>query len=270
MVFLPRLSAAVALGCTVASTVAQSAGCGQQPTLTNGVQTINGREFILQLPDNYDSSHPYHLVFGLHWRDGSMYNVADGNGVEPWYGLAARAAGSAIFVAPNGYNNGWANIGGEDVLFMDQIMEYVENDLCVDQDSRFATGFSWGGGMSYALACSRAAQFRAVSVISGGLISGCDGGNDPIAYLGIHGISDNVLSIDGGVDLANTFVSNNGCQQANVGRPNPGSGSSVRTDFQGCSQPVSFIAFDGGHVAAPLGVGNPLAPDATWDFFMAA
>lgn len=267
MAFFSRMSSLGALCCALATAMAQSAGCGNQPTLTSGIHNINGREFTLRIPDGYDSSTPYSLVFGFHWRGGSMYDVADGNSIEPWYGLETRAQGSAIFVAPNGYNNGWANNGGEDVRFVDEIIEYIENDLCVDQDSRFATGFSWGGGMSYSLACSRASSFKAVAVIAGGLISGCDGGNDPIAYLGIHGISDNVLGIDGGIDLANTFVQNNGCQSTEVGRPNAGSGSSVRTDFQGCSLPVSFIAFDGGHTGAPLGVGNPLAPDATWEFF---
>ena len=199
-----------------------------------------------------------------------MNSVVNGEGVEPWYGLETRAQGSAILVAPNGRNAGWANTNGEDVALIDTIIKQVEDDLCIDQSSRFATGFSWGGGMSNALACARAKEFRAVSVLSGGLISGCDGGNDPIAYLGIHGISDPVLPFDGGVTLANRFVANNGCQPVYVGKPGLGSHSSVRTDFQGCSKPVSFIAYDGGHDAAPLGVGNPLAPDATWKFFMAA
>ncbi|KAL2817619.1 Alpha/Beta hydrolase protein [Aspergillus granulosus] len=249
---------------------ANSPGCGRQPTLANGVHQINGREYILKVPDNYDASKPHHLIFGLHWRGGNMNNVVNGDSIQPWYGLEARAQGSAIFVAPNGRNAGWANTNGEDVAFIDAIIAEVEGDLCVDQSSRFATGFSWGGGMSYALACSRAHEFKAVSVLSGGVISGCEGGLDPIAYLGIHGINDPVLPFDGGVALANKFVQNNQCQPTNIERPWPGSQASVRTDFSGCSRPVSFIAYDGGHDAAPFGVGSSLAPDATWDFFMAA
>jgi poly(3-hydroxybutyrate) depolymerase len=199
-----------------------------------------------------------------------MYSVVNGDSIQPWYGLESRAQGSAILVAPNGKNAGWANTNGEDVALIDAIIQQVEGDLCVDQSSRFATGFSWGGGMSYALACSRAKEFKAVSVLSGGVISGCDGGHDPIAYLGIHGINDGVLPFDGGVILANKFVGNNKCQPANIGKTWPGSGSSVRTDFHGCSKPVSFISYDGGHVGAPLGVQSSLAPDATWQFFMAA
>ncbi|KAF7595547.1 hypothetical protein BBP40_005582 [Aspergillus hancockii] len=111
--------------------------------------------------------------------------------------LEARGQGRIIFIAPNGKNPGWATAGGEDIAFIEAIIKDIETDLCVDQSSRFATGFSWGGGMSYALACSHAKEFKAVSVLSGGLISGCAGGYDPIAYLGIHRINDPVLPFQG-------------------------------------------------------------------------
>jgi poly(3-hydroxybutyrate) depolymerase len=241
-----------------------SSGCGGQGTLKSGVQTIDGRQYTLKVPDNYDPSNPYRLVFGLHWRGGSMNDVVNGNSVPKWYGLDDLSDGSAIFVAPNGIDNGWANPGGRDITFIQSIMEQVEADLCVDQSQRFATGFSWGGGMSYSIACSMAKEFRAVAPIAGGLISGCEGGKDPIAYLGIHGVSDNVLPISGGIDLANTFVENNGCQAKEVAQVSPGSGQHARTDFEGCSKPVSFISWDGGHVGAPAG---NFAPQATWEFF---
>jgi poly(3-hydroxybutyrate) depolymerase len=253
------------LAAVASAVLAQSSsGCSGQATLTSGIQTIEGREYTLKIPENYDSSNPYRLIFGFHWLGGSMGDVVNGNSVPAWYGLDALSEGSAIFVAPNGIDNGWANQGGSDLAFVDSIIEQVEADLCVDQTQRFATGFSYGGGMSYSIACSRAGDFRAVAPIAGGLISGCDGGTDPIAYLGIHGISDNVLPISGGIDLANTFVKNNGCQAKEVAQPAPGSGQNVRTDFEGCSEPVSFITWDGGHVGAPAG---DFAPAATWEFF---
>ncbi|KAL4948846.1 Feruloyl esterase C [Aspergillus filifer] len=268
---LRTLMALGALGLTFPPVLAaNSPGCGTQPTLTNGIHRINNREYTLKLPDSYSPDTPHHLIFGLHWLGGNMYNVANGDSIQPWYGLESLAEGSAIFVAPNGLDAGWANTDGRDVALIDAIIEQVEADLCVDQTSRFATGFSYGGGMSYALACARASKFRAVSVLSGGLISGCDGGNDPIAYLGIHGISDPVLPINGGIQLADTFVENNNCQRAEIGQPAPGSGESVRTDFVGCDRAVSFIAYDGGHDGAPFGIGSSMAPDATWEFFMAA
>ncbi|MEV6181018.1 hypothetical protein [Streptomyces sp. NPDC052015] len=82
----------------------------------------------------------------------------------------------------------------------------IEADLCVDTSQRFALGFSYGAAMSYALACARATTFPAVAVQSGGQLSGCSGGNQPIAYLGVHGLRDSVVGISGGRAMRDRFV----------------------------------------------------------------
>jgi poly(3-hydroxybutyrate) depolymerase len=166
-----------------------------------------------------------------------------------YYGQQRVGEEASILVAPNGQNGGWGNAGGEDIAFVDAMITDLENNLCVDESQRFAIGFSWGGAMSYSIACSRASVFRGVAVISGGVLSGCDGGSDPIAYLGIHGISDNVLAISGGRQLRDKFVANNGCTQQSPQEPSPGSGRHVTTAYSGCRSgyPVTWIAFDGGH-----------------------
>jgi hypothetical protein len=41
--------------------------------------------------------------------------------------------------------------GGEDVAFIDALVSTVEAGLCVNPKLRFATGFSYGGGMPYSL-----------------------------------------------------------------------------------------------------------------------
>jgi poly(3-hydroxybutyrate) depolymerase len=128
---------------------AQTAGCGKTPP-SSGTKNIGNRQYILQVPANYNPNTQYKLIFGFHWLNGNMNNVAPG-----FYGLRALAGETAIFVAPNGINAGWANNGGSDLTFVDQILAEVENGLCVDTTQRFATGFSYGGAMSYALACDR-------------------------------------------------------------------------------------------------------------------
>jgi len=196
-----------------------------------------------------------------------MNSVSKGSMSGPYFGLERLAKGSAIFVAPQGLNNAWPNAGGEDIAFFDDMMKTVEADLCVDEKQRFSTGFSYGAGMSVSLACSRAKQFRAVSVLSGGKISGCVGGQDPIAFMGVHGIGDNVLSYKGGVTARDQFVRNNGCkQQTDTPTPEQGSKKFTKTVFEGCSEghPVWWFAFDGGHSANPPG---GFVADETWKFF---
>jgi poly(3-hydroxybutyrate) depolymerase len=131
-----------------------SAGCGKAaPSSGTKSMTVNGkqRQYILQLPNNYDANKAHRVVIGYHWRDGSMNDVASGG----FYGLRSLAGDSTIFVAPNGLNKGWANSGGEDITFTDQIVALLKNDLCVDEGQFFATGWSYGGSMSHSVACSR-------------------------------------------------------------------------------------------------------------------
>lgn len=259
-----------------------SDGCGKQSSLTSGTYsvTISGRtrSYILDVPESYNSSKGYKLIFGLHWRGGTMEDVATGQTVEAgvwnYYGLKRLAEDSAIFVAPQGIDNGWGNSDGDDVKFIDAIMEHVEADLCVDQSQRFATGFSYGGAMTYSLACSRADKFRAVAVLSGAQLSGCDGGNDPVPYLGIHGVDDSILSISLGHSLRDKFVLNNGCQAQTASEPSSGSLTHTKTSYT-CNSgyPVTWIAFDGGHIASPQdgattdSGSSTWAPEETWEFF---
>lgn len=246
---------------TDVGTLAATAGCGTAPTLTSGTHSIQSsgqtRSFILRIPSNYDNNHPYRLIFAFHWRGGTMNDVASGGSsgsAWSYYGMQEQSNDSAILVAPQGIGNGWANSGGQDITFVDDMVQLIENDLCVDTSQLFAMGFSFGGGMSYAIACARASVFRGVVVYAGAQISGCSGGAQPIAYFGIHGISDNVLNISLGRSLRDRFVGNNGCNPQNPPEPGPGSQTHITTAYSGCQEgyPVQWAAFDGGHGPGPV------------------
>ncbi|WP_328834110.1 RICIN domain-containing protein [Streptomyces sp. NBC_00252] len=264
---------------------AATAGCGRAPTLTSGTHTIQSggqtRSYILRVPAGYDSNHPYRLVFGFHWRGGTANDV-DSGGTDgynwSYYGLrrlADNANNSTIFVAPQGNGNGWANPGGQDVAFVDAMVSQIEAGLCVDTAQLFSAGFSYGAAMSYALACSRATVFRAVAVYSGANLSGCNGGTQPIAYMGLHGLRDNVLPISSGRELRDTFVRANGCTPQNPPEPAYGSLTHIITTYSGCRSgyPVVWAAFDGaGHDPGPIdgstGDGwRTWTSAAVWQFF---
>uniref|UniRef100_A0AAU2UXU2 RICIN domain-containing protein n=1 Tax=Streptomyces sp. NBC_00003 TaxID=2903608 RepID=A0AAU2UXU2_9ACTN len=270
---------------TTSGAVRATAGCGKAPTLTSGTHTIQSggqtRSYILRIPAGYDSNHPYRLVFGFHWRGGTANDV-DSGGTDgynwSYYGLrrlADNANNSTIFVAPQGNGNGWANPGGQDVAFVDAMVSQLEGGLCVDTTQLFSAGFSYGGAMSYALACSRATVFRAVAVYSGANLSGCNGGTQPIAYMGLHGLRDNVLPISSGRELRDTFVRTNGCTPQNPPEPANGSLTHIITTYSGCKSgyPVVWAAFDGaGHDPGPIdgstGDGwHTWTSAAVWQFF---
>jgi poly(3-hydroxybutyrate) depolymerase len=255
-----------------------SSGCGTTPALhsgTNDVDVNGSRSYILRIPDNYDAGHPYRLVLAYHWMGGTAEQVANGTGAteSPFYGLWDLAANSTIFVAPvslvSGKSSGWPNTGGQDVAFTDAILAQVESGLCIDTSRIFATGFSYGAGMSYALACARPDVFRGVALYSGAELSGCSGGTTPVAYYASHGVGDTVLDVSEGRSLRDNFVHVNGVVPQDPVEPAAGSGAHVCTTYQGGSgHPVEWCAFDGGHNPNPHDRGQATSwnPPQAWAF----
>lgn len=256
----------------------RSAGCDTPRQLMNGRRSIQSggqnRDYILRVPDDYDNTKPYRLIMAYHWLGGNAQQVAEGgNGgstEDPYYGLWDLAQGSTIFVAPEGLDAGWANSGDRDINLTDAILEEVQNDLCIDTSRIFATGFSYGAGMSYALACARAEVFRGVALYAGAQLSGCSGGTTPIAYFHAHGVRDSVLRIEQGRPLRDRFVEVNGCTPQNPPEPPENSGTHICTSYEGCTDgyPVRWCAHGGDHnpTEKDNGQSKSWVPGEAWDF----
>ncbi len=279
------------MGSAGAAASMPSTGCGKTSTLTfgavpnesanapagsgNGVGHGDGgyvtitdsnaggtRGFALRLPDNYDKTKPYPLIFGFHWNGGNSAQVDNGGNNGYWwayYGLQRKSNNGAIFVAPDGLNAGWANSGGRDLNFVDDMVKLIEENYCVDTSQIITSGFSYGGGMSYELACSRAKVFRAAIIYEGGQLSGCDGGNDPIALWQTEGLTDTTVSMSLATPIRDRFVKNNGCTPQNPPEPPEpppylANGGHVCTDYQGCSSghPVRWCVHQSGHGPGPV------------------
>ncbi|KAK0710510.1 hypothetical protein B0T21DRAFT_427790 [Apiosordaria backusii] len=283
---LTSLLGLLALCPTASLALRPSSGCNKAPALVTPSSTTTPlritsnnkqREFFVRLPPNYNSAVPHRLIFTLHALGGTAQQVIAGQGgYLPYYGLPPLANSSdvpTVFVVPNGLNNGWQNQNGEDVTFLRNVLTTVEGDLCIDQDLRFSTGFSYGGAMSYSLACSLGKEIRAVAVLSGNpQISGCSGGTEAVAYYGQHGTGDNVLPLAQARQMRDRFLKNNGCaSQAEPAVPASGSQGKVKTVYTGCQtdKPVTFVVFDGGHVPTPRepGQGETFTHGETWEFF---
>lgn len=84
-----------------------------------------------------------------------------------------------------------------------------------------------------------------------------------------------MLPIATGRQLRDRFVANNGCTPQNPPEPAQGSLRHVKTVYGGCRDgfPLTWIAYDGGHVAAPAdgtagdNGSTTFAPAETWAFF---
>ncbi|KLU93072.1 fungal cellulose binding domain-containing protein [Magnaporthiopsis poae ATCC 64411] len=210
------------------------------------------------------------LIFTFHALGGTAQQIANGGGgTIAWYGLPPLSNNSAVFVSPNGFNNGWANQGGQDITFVDNIIKAVEADLCIETSLRFATGFSYGGAISFAWACARPKEVRAIAPLSSSQLSGCQGGTEPVAYYGQHGTSDSVLNVSGGRAMRDRFVRLNGCTP--VSEPQPNGGRHVKVEYKNCKEgyPVTWVIHNGDHNPSQSDQGSNVAfaPRYSWDFF---
>jgi len=277
------LGAVPSAGCGKTSTMtfkavpneSSSAAAGSGNTVGHGdggyvtIQSGGGsRDFAMRLPDNYDKNKPYWLSFTFHPNGGNAYGIDNGggNGYEmAYYGLQKQANNGAIFVAPLGLGGGWANSGGQDLKFVDDMVKLIEDNYCVDTTHIFAQGFSYGGGMSYEIACARAKVFRGVAIYEGAQLSGCDGGNDPIAVWQMVGLEDTTCGMGMATPIRDRFVKNNGCTAQNPPQPAKGPpylnpGGHVCTDYAGCSvgHPVRWCVHQSGHGNAIVDGTNDL------------
>jgi len=238
-----------------------SAGCGKTRTLQDGNRTITSggmsRMYYLKTPTGYDSKHPYRLIFMFHWNYGSINSVvsppdADHNTDRPFYGLADLSGDSTIFVVPQGLTDtggaGWANPNNRDVNFADDMLAAVSADLCIDTSRVFTTGFSYGGAMSYKLACVRPDKFRAALVYEAGPVSGNNQAEctKPIAWFQSHGADDQTFNLQTGLSILNVFTKVNGCTAMTPASP-PTNGHTC-VSFAGCSagHPTRWCSFGSG------------------------
>jgi poly(3-hydroxybutyrate) depolymerase len=243
-------------------------GCGSSDPFRSGRITVDidgtEREYVLDVPSSYDTNHPYRLIFAWHWVGVSAEDVVGGEpgeygGLGPYYGLKALADDSAIFVAPEGIDSGWLNDDDRDVDFARGMLEQLNDNLCIDQDRIFSTGFSYGAMMSIAVGCELGDVFRAIAPMSGSTLSGCNlMKDDPLAFWGAHGAGDEDVTPEEGRAARDIFVERNHCQgQTEPTDPSP------CVAFEGCDagHPVHWCEFDDDHTQWSG------APEPLWRFF---
>ncbi|HEU5073614.1 MAG TPA: hypothetical protein VFU02_05565 [Polyangiaceae bacterium] len=261
----------------------------------------SNREYIIDIPADYDPTHPYRLIFSWHQAYGSaegnangQYPAVDGPNFDAenyaYFGLhreATEANQPAIFVAPQGIGNfPWDFT--RDVALFDDLLALVTDNLCIDESRVFTTGFSFGAMMSYSLSITRQTKLRGAVTMAAanynlpGQPEPSDAG--PVAYFGITGMSDGTcpwVSNDqqkrGGKYCALAHAEANGCTiPGEIQTAMVGSREYLCYDFEGCQAgyPVKVCTFDGGHTPSSVSDGmsggddgrNAFVPPLAWQF----
>jgi poly(3-hydroxybutyrate) depolymerase len=255
-------------------------------------------EYIIDIPADYDPTHPYRLIFSWHQAYGSangnavgQYPAFDGPNFDAenyaYFGLhrEANAAGEpAIFVAPQGIGNfPWDY--NRDVVLFDNVLEAVTANLCIDESRVFTTGFSFGAMMSHALSLGRASKLRGAVTMAPANYNFTQPTNEPasIAYFGITGMGDGTCkwvqsdaNEEGGKYCVLTHGEDNGCTDpGNFPTAAGGTNQHVCYDFEGCDEgyPVKVCTFDGAHTPSSKSNGMSgddgmlaFVPPLAWDF----
>jgi len=284
-----------------------SKGCGMtngtKTLTTGGMSVMNGlatstklkitsggmsREYIIDIPADYDPTHPYRLIFSWHQAYGS--DVGNANGQYPagngpnfdaknyaFFGLHRESTSAnvpVIFVAPEGIGNLPWDFTRDSVLF-DDLLALVDANLCIDDSRVFSTGFSFGAMMSYALSITRQTKLRAVVAMAAANYNlpgePKDSNAAPIAYMGTTGMSDTTCpwvgsdsAKQGGKYCVLAHAQDNGCTiPGTIQTTTVGSKKYLCYDFEGCKAgyPVKVCTFDGGHTPSAVDDGTTTGDD---------
>src|SRR5690606_24105671 len=115
------------------------------------------RSYIIDIPANYDENAPHRLFYTSHWISSTSEAVRDQN----YYFLKPLAQADnvrAIFVAPQSDGATWQQ---KDHALFDELLAFVKENLCIDTTRVFATGFSFGGMITYSLSTNHQQDIRA-------------------------------------------------------------------------------------------------------------
>jgi poly(3-hydroxybutyrate) depolymerase len=217
-----------------------SAGCGKAATDSLGQFAFNktimvggvARTYHLRLPAGYDASKPYRTIFSFHGcgshRD-SLINIQTATGFD------------AIIIAPEQISGNCfddqSNMS-KDMFVFDALVQWAEDNLCVDKARIFSIGFSSGSWMTNILGCQRANVLRAKANVSGGFTGAINPAQDckgSVAGIFLHDKDDTQNSIAGGMHARDILLMENGC--AMTSKPYttvPANAAGLCVQYDGC------------------------------------
>lgn len=149
------------------------------------------------------------LVFAMHGSGGKPQDI-----VEKAAKLETKATADNFIIAyPAGYKHYWnecrkastaeANVQNiNEVAFFSRMIKYFKEKFKINEQHVFATGFSGGGHMSYALGITMPGKIRAISAVVANLPTpenmDCVESKKPLAVMITNGTADQTNPYNGG------------------------------------------------------------------------
>jgi polyhydroxybutyrate depolymerase len=166
----------------------------EQVTLTSGGAA---RSYYRHVPPTYQATTPMPLVFDFHGYSEASYIQTLVSGLGPFgdqHGfVTVTPQGSGAIPLWN------TTLHSDDMKFFGQLLDQVEQTVCVDQNRVFATGLSNGAFMTSAVACEYADRVAAAAPVAGiRNIKGCRPAR-PVPVVAFHGTADPLVAYTGGL-----------------------------------------------------------------------
>lgn len=171
----------------------------------NGIE----REYILYVPESYNSSNPTPMFLNFHGFGGS---ASDFMAQTNMTGLAED--NSFILVYPQGSCIGdfshWNacppsidnKSPADDFGFIETMINDISSEYNIDMERIYAAGYSNGGMMAFGLANHKSNLVAAVGSVSGAMLD-CNGPTShPMPVITLHGTNDFVLPYNGNSEYA--------------------------------------------------------------------
>jgi polyhydroxybutyrate depolymerase len=178
-------------GCEGASAV--QPGEEQVTTTSGGVE----RTYYRHVPPDYDGTEPTPVVYDFHgYLEGSTIHV-----IHSALGPFGDEHGF-ITISPQGSGTEvplWdVAFDSPDMAYVGDLLDEVDETLCVDDRRVYATGLSNGAFVTSSIACVYADRIAAVAPVAGIRdIEGCEPAR-PVPVVAFHGTEDTYVGYDGG------------------------------------------------------------------------
>lgn len=287
IMFFNSFLSILVFACTSTDDNSYAIGNSNQTITHNGMT----REYILYIPESYDSNIPTHVVINFHGFGGNALKYSELIG--DFYNLHSLAnSENFIVVYPQGVerkkgapewdpgNDGSQNINDNDVFFTEQLISNLSNTYNVDASKVYAVGYSNGGMMAYGLACSKSNLIAAVGIMSGTMLEDTCDKNAYTSIIHFHGLADEVLPYSGNQyyqsisDMVDFWLNHNNIPVSNLIKTQLNNGNIVRDEYTGGNDNTSLILYtinsefgkSGGHVWFSDEINGASPNQILWDF----
>jgi predicted esterase len=164
----------------------------QAATGTQPLHLANDKDGLLYVPQSYNADQPARLAIMLHGANGHAAHGLD-------LLMPYADANNIILVAPASRSYSWDIIAsdafGNDVLFINQVLEMVFSRFNIDNHHLAIGGFSDGASYALCLGLGNGSLFTHILAFSPGFYYTHENSGRPSVFIS-HGVHDGILPID--------------------------------------------------------------------------